>query len=100
MTISYITIPHGRYKGKPKGILTSRDSLELIQENLGLTNLKGPKNLFFISRALLLLGIFTIEITTEGLEIKFFIAEISLLKVSLYQVFSVLRLSKKVYKLV
>jgi hypothetical protein len=39
------------------------------QRNLSLTNLKGPKILFFIAGALLLQGLFTIELTTEGLEI-------------------------------
>jgi hypothetical protein len=38
-----------------------------VQGNLGLKNPKGPKILFFIAGILLLLGIFTIELTTEGL---------------------------------
>jgi hypothetical protein len=50
----------------------------------GLTNLKGPKILFFIAGILLLMGLFTIELITEGLEIKFFIAGSLLLKGSLY----------------
>jgi hypothetical protein len=49
-----------------------------IQGNLSITNLKGPKILFFMAGILLLLGLFTIELTTEGLEIKFFIAGIFL----------------------
>jgi hypothetical protein len=40
---------------------------------LGLINLKEPNILFFIARVLLLQGLFTRNITTEGLEIKFFI---------------------------
>jgi hypothetical protein len=36
------------------------------------------KILFFIAGILLLVGLFTIELTTEGLEIKFFIAGILL----------------------
>jgi hypothetical protein len=55
-----------------------------LQGNLSITNLKGPKILFFIAGILLLLRLFTIELTTEGLEIKFFIAGILLLKGSLY----------------
>jgi hypothetical protein len=43
---------------------------------LGLINLKEPNILFFIARVLLLQGLFTRNITTEGLEIKFFIEEI------------------------
>jgi hypothetical protein len=49
----------------------------IIQGNLGLTNLKGPRIVFFIAGVLLLEGLFTINLTTEGLEIKFFIAGIS-----------------------
>jgi hypothetical protein len=45
-----------------------------VQGNLGLTNLKGPNILFFTAGIWLLLGLFTIELTTEGLEIKFIIA--------------------------
>jgi hypothetical protein len=47
-------------------------------------NLKGPNNLFFIAGILLFMGLFTIELSTEGLEIKFFIAGILLLKGKLY----------------
>jgi hypothetical protein len=60
-----------------------------IQRNLGITNLKGPKMLFFIAGVLLLQGLFTMKLTTEGLRIKFFIAGILLLKGSLYRGFSV-----------
>jgi hypothetical protein len=56
-----------------------------IQGNLGLTNLKGTKILFFIAGVLLLVWFFTIDLTTEGLEIMFFIAGILLLRGSLYQ---------------
>jgi hypothetical protein len=56
----------------------------VVQGNLGLTNLKGLKILFFIAGILLLQELYTIESTTEGLEIKFFIAGISFLKGSLY----------------
>jgi hypothetical protein len=45
---------------------------------LGLINLKEPNILFFIARVLLLQGLFTRNITTEGLEIKFFIEGILL----------------------
>jgi hypothetical protein len=62
----------------------SSDTEVKIQENLGLTNLKGPEILFFIAEILLLLGLFTVELTIQGLEIKFFIAGILLLKGSLY----------------
>jgi len=51
-----------------------------LQGNLGLTNLKGTKILFFIAEVLLLQVFFTIELTTEGLKIEFFIAGIALLK--------------------
>jgi hypothetical protein len=51
----------------------------VIQGNLGLINLKGQKILCFIARLLLLLVLFTIELTTKGLEIEFFIAGILLL---------------------
>jgi hypothetical protein len=50
----------------------------VVQRNLCLTNLKGPKILFFIAGVLLLQGYLTIKITTEGLKIKFFIAGILL----------------------
>jgi hypothetical protein len=55
-----------------------------VQGNLSLTNLRAPTILFFIAGILLMLGLFTIELTTEGLEIKFFKTGISLLKGSLY----------------
>jgi hypothetical protein len=61
-----------------------------LQRNLGLTNLKEPMLLFFIAKILLLQGLFTIKLITEGLKIKFFIAEILLLKRSLYRGLSVL----------
>jgi hypothetical protein len=61
-----------------------------IEGNLGLTNLKGPKILFFIAGVLLLVGFFIINLTTEGLEIMFFITGILLLRGSLYQGSSVL----------
>ena len=47
-----------------------------IQGNLSITNLKGLKIFLFIAGILLLLGLFLIELTTEGLEIKLFIAKI------------------------
>jgi hypothetical protein len=62
----------------------------MIQGNFDLTNLKGQNNLFFIAEILLLVRFFTIEFTTEGLEIMFFIAGIVLLNRLLYQGFSVL----------
>jgi hypothetical protein len=37
----------------------------IIQGNLGFKNLKGPEILFFIAGILLLLGLFTIELTSE-----------------------------------
>jgi hypothetical protein len=37
----------------------------LVQRNLGLTNLKGPKILFFIAGVLLLQGIFIIKSSTK-----------------------------------
>jgi predicted membrane protein len=52
--------------------------------------MKGPKILFFIAGVLLLLGLFTMKLTTEGLESKFLIAGILLLKGSLYRGFTVL----------
>jgi hypothetical protein len=58
--------------------------MKQLQGDLGLTNLKGPKFLFFIPGILLLLGLFTIELTTEGLKNKFFITGILLLKGTLY----------------
>jgi len=58
-----------------------------LQGNLGLTNLKGTKILFFIAEVLLLQVFFTIELTTEGLKIELFIAGIVLLKGSLYRGF-------------
>jgi hypothetical protein len=45
---------------------------------------------FFIEEVLLLLGLLTIKLTTEGLEVKFFITEIMLFKGSLYRGFSVI----------
>jgi hypothetical protein len=60
-----------------------------VQRNFGITNLKGPKILFLIVEVLLLQGLFIIKLTKEGLRIKFFIAGILLLKVSLYRGFSV-----------
>jgi len=45
--------------------------------------------LFFIAGILLLVGLFTIKLTTEGLENMFFITGILLLKGSLYWGFSV-----------
>jgi hypothetical protein len=53
-------------------------TIPLQQGNLSITNLKDPKILFFIAGILLFLGLFSIELTTEGLEIKFFIAGILL----------------------
>jgi hypothetical protein len=50
----------------------------LGQRNLCPTNLKGPNILFFIAEVFLLPGYLTIKITTEGLEIKFFISGILL----------------------
>jgi hypothetical protein len=47
-----------------------------LQGNLSTTNLKEPKIMFFIAEILLLLGLFTIELTTEGVEVKIFIAGI------------------------
>jgi hypothetical protein len=61
-----------------------KNHMKQLQGNLGLMNLKGPKFLFFIPGILLLLGLSTIELTTEGLKNKFFIARILLLKGSLY----------------
>jgi hypothetical protein len=61
-----------------------------IQRNLGLTNLNGPKILFFLSGVLLLQGLFTIKLTTDGLIIHFFIAGILLFKGSLNRGFSVI----------
>jgi hypothetical protein len=51
---------------------------------------KSKGILFFIAGILLFQGLFTIKSITEGLEIKFFIAEILLLKVLLYRGLSVL----------
>jgi hypothetical protein len=55
-----------------------------VQRNLGITNLKEPKILFFIAGVLLLQGIFSMKSTTEGLEIKFSIEGILLLNGLLY----------------
>jgi hypothetical protein len=67
--------------GRPQGV---QPTAVLLQENLGSTNRKGPKILFFIAGILLLVGLFTIELTTKGLEFKFFKAGILSLKGSLY----------------
>jgi hypothetical protein len=48
-------------------------------------------SVYFKAGVLLLQGIFTIKLTTEGLEIKFFIARILLLKGLLYRGYSVPR---------
>jgi hypothetical protein len=69
--------------------LQARFVSSLTQGNLSLTNLKGPKILFLMVGILLLMDLFTIELTTEGLVIKFFIVGILLLKGSLYWGFSV-----------
>jgi hypothetical protein len=64
-------------------------SVIVLQRNFGIKNLKGPKIMFFIAGVLLLHGLFTIKLTTEGLKINFFIAEILLLKGPSYRGFSV-----------
>jgi hypothetical protein len=46
--------------------------------------------LFFIAEVLLLQGLYAIKLTTEELEIKFFIAGILSLKGSIYRGFSVI----------
>jgi hypothetical protein len=53
----YFTPPRGPSRGK-------------IQGNLGLTNLNGPKVLFFIAGVLLLLGLLTIKSPTDVTEIE------------------------------
>jgi hypothetical protein len=58
--------------------------LYTIQGNLGLMNLKEQKIFYFIEGVLLLLVLFTMELTTKGLEIKLFVAAILLLMGSLY----------------
>jgi hypothetical protein len=50
---------------------------------------EGTKYFVIYNRGLFLLGLFTIKLTTEALEIKFFIAGILILEGSLYQGFSV-----------
>jgi hypothetical protein len=50
----------------------------ILQGNLCLTNLKGPKILLFIAGIFLFMGLFTIELNMEGLEFEFFIAGILL----------------------
>ena len=74
--------------------------LLVIQGNLSLMNLKWQKILCFIAGVLLLLVLFTTKLTTKGLEIKFFIAEILLLKGSLYWGFSVTRYSLTHFRLI
>jgi hypothetical protein len=59
-------------------------NLLVIQGNLGLMNLKGQKILYCSAGFFLLLVLFIIELTTKGLEIKFFIAGIWLLMGLLY----------------
>jgi hypothetical protein len=55
-----------------------------MEGKLGLMNLEGQKILCFIVGVLLLLVFFTMDLTTKGLEIEFFIAGILLLMGSLY----------------
>lgn len=64
--------------------LTFARPLFQLQKNLGLTNLRGPKVLFFIPGVLLLKVSFTLELTTKSLEINFFLTGILLLNESLY----------------
>jgi hypothetical protein len=51
----------------------------VLEGNLGLMNLEGQKILCFTAEVLLLLVLFIIDLTTNGLEIEFFIAWILLL---------------------
>jgi hypothetical protein len=55
-----------------------------MEGKLGLMNLEGQKILCFILRVLLMLVVFTMDLTTKRLEIEFFIVGILLLMASLY----------------
>jgi hypothetical protein len=53
-----------------------------------LTNQKGSKILYFKAKVLLLKGLFTLKLITDGLEIKFILARISIWKGLLFQSFT------------
>jgi hypothetical protein len=63
-----------------------------VHLNLGLTNLRGTKILFFITGVSLPQGHIIMKLTIEGLRIKFFTTRILLLKGSLFRGFNVVLL--------